>query len=328
MGKKAYIGIDVGNYDTKTVNTTTTSGFKSYPKAPFGADEVITFQDTIYVPTLDRFSYVKDKTIDDRCFILTLYGIAKELVSRVKGGKEKENKIAIQKEISAYTDLYLGVGLPPSHMASLSEKLESYYYDNFKGGVSFNYNEIEFNLNLKKLLIYPQDYAAVATYQPKNPEFITRKFKDYYAIDIGGYTVDVVPIHNGRPVVDGCTSLDRGILKMFDEIESAINRDYGYTIDASTIESVLKNEVTICAEEEIVAINNLAKNWCDDIINKLREKGLEFSSKPVVFLGGGSKLFKKYIKANKLIRACDFITNPRANAIGYEKLLKFECSNL
>lgn len=323
MGKKTFIGIDVGNYDTKTVNTTTTSGFKSYPKAPFGADKVIAFNGNIYVPTLERFSYVKDKTLDDRCFVLSLFGIAEEMISRVK---DKSSPASVQKEISAFSDLYLGVGLPPSHMASLSEKLVKYYEDKFSTGITFAYNDIEFHLILKKVLVYPQDYAAVITYKPKTPEFITKRFKDYYAVDIGGFTVDVMPLHNGKPVVDGCISLDLGVLKMFSQIESDINRDFGYSIDASTIESVLKDEDTICSEEEIAVINKIAKTWCDDIINKLREGGLEFNSKPVVFLGGGSKLFKKYIKANKLIRACDFILNPRANAIGYEKLLKFECS--
>lgn len=322
MGKRAYIGIDVGNYDTKTVNTTTTSGYKAYPKAPFGAVDVVTFNGKIYVPTLERFSYVKDKTIDDRCFILSLYGIAKELVARSK----EKTKESLQKEISLYSDLYLGVGLPPSHMASLSEKLKVYYEERFKNNITFEYNDIKFSLCLKEVLVYPQDYAAVVTYQPKTTDFITKKYKDYYAIDIGGFTVDVVPIHGGRPVVDGCISLDLGILKMFNEIENAINRDFGYSIDASTIESVLKGEETICSDDEIRVINELAKNWCDDIINKLREGGLEFNSKPVVFLGGGSKLFRNYLKKNKLIRACDFISNPRANAIGYEKLLKIECS--
>lgn len=325
MGKKAYIGIDVGNYDTKSANTTTTSGFKTYPKVPYGAVDVITVNNHTYVPTLERFPYVKDKTIDDRCFILTLYGIAKELVDRCK---DKDNDLAVKKEIEAYTDLYLGVGLPPSHMASLSENLKNYYNDKFRDGIDFIYNGIKFKLNLKQVCIYPQDYAAVVTYKPKNPDFISNKFKDYYAIDIGGYTVDVVPIHVGKPVVDGCVSLDLGVLKMFDEIENVINRDFGYTIDASTIESVLKDEVTICSPEEIEVIKRIAKEWCDNTINKLREKGLEFNSKPVIFLGGGSKLFRKFIKENKLIRACDFITNPRANAVGYEKLLKAECRNL
>ncbi|MBE6021868.1 MAG: ParM/StbA family protein [Cellulosilyticum sp.] len=325
MGKKAYIGIDVGNYDTKSANTTTTSGYKAYPKAPFGAIDVITVNNHTYVPTLERFPYVKDKTTDDRCFILTLYGIAKELVDRCK---DKNDDLAVKKEIEAYSDLYLGVGLPPSHMASLSENLKNYYKEKFEGGIEFIYNDIKFKFNLKQVCIYPQDYAAVVTYKPKNPDFVSNKFKDYYAIDIGGYTVDVVPIHVGKPVVDGCVSLDLGVLKMFDEIENVINRDFGYTIDASTIESVLKDEVTICSAEEIAVIKKMAREWCDNIINKLREKGLEFNSKPVIFLGGGSKLFRKFIKENKLIRLCDFITNPRANAVGYEKLLKAECRNL
>ena len=320
--KNFVTGVDVGNYDTKTPNDTTNSGYKVYQAVPYGADEVLTYNGNVYVPTLNRFPYVKDKTVDERCFMLTLIGIAKEILDTVK--PDGKTDAEIQKEISEYTDLYLGVGLPPLHMSTLSEKLIEYYKKRFGENVSFNYKGYDYSLNLKVIRCYPQDFAAVMTHTPKNDNFITKKFKTYYAIDIGGYTVDVVPIHDGRPQVEGCRSLDMGVLKMYSKITDDMNRNFGISITYDKIEDVLRGEPTILSDAEIIFIHNAAQAWLDEIINRLREDGLEFDSNPVVFIGGGSKLFKKYIKANKIIRACDFITNPRANALGYKKLLMME----
>ncbi len=316
--KSVFIGVDVGNSDTKTPHKSTTSGYKKYAKVPYGAEEVLTYNNSVYVPTLTRFSYVKDKTADEKCFILTLIAIAKEIYSSIKvEGKTKEE---VQDEISKYTDLYLGVGLPPAHMATLSENLVKYYEQNFSDKIDFNYEGYDFSLSLKKLGVYPQDYAAVLAFNAKE-DFITRKYKTYYAIDIGGYTVDVVPIHLNRPQVEGCKSLELGILKMYSHIASDMNRDFGINVEYDKIEDVLRGEATIFNEEEVAFINNAAQAWTDSIINHLREDGLEFNSNPVVFLGGGSKLLKKNIKNNKLIRLCDFISDPKANAKGYRKIL-------
>lgn len=318
MAKKIYIGLDVGNYDTKTQNTSTNSGYKEYVKKPYGADEVLYFNGTYYVPTIQRFSYTRDKTVNSKCLVLSLFGIAKEFLASIKDEKNK------QKSISEITNLYLGVGLPPAHMSSLSEKLDAYYRDAFKNGIEFEYNDYKFNINLEEIKIYPQDYAAVATYNSKRDDFITRKFKNYYAIDIGGYTVDIVPIHKSRPVVEGCDSLDRGILKMYGQIVADANRELGVTIDETNIEDVLLGEATCLKQNVIELINADAQQWLDEIISKLSENGLQFDSYPVVFLGGGSKLFKKYIKENTTIEYYDFISDPKANAKGYRKLLLAE----
>lgn len=318
LKKSFYVGLDVGNYSTKTSNTTTTSGYKQYAEKPYGAANILKYDGVYYVPTLKPLSYLKDKTSNDRCLILSLLGIAQEILLAAKNEKD------VQAAITDVTDLYLGVGLPPAHMSSLSENLENYYMNHFKNGITFEYNGYNFSLTLKGLKIYPQDYAAVAVYNPKRDDFITKKFKNYYAIDIGGYTIDVVPIHSKKPVVEGCKSLERGVLKMYDQIASDINRDLGQNVDETNIEDVLRGEATCLSEETISAINKYAQSWLDEIANKLNEDGLNFDSYPVVFLGGGSKLFRKYIKANPLIKYFDFISDPRANAKGYKKLLMAE----
>lgn len=51
---KINIGLDVGNFDTKTSERTkTASGFSSYSKKPFAIDECLKVNDIFYVPESD-----------------------------------------------------------------------------------------------------------------------------------------------------------------------------------------------------------------------------------------------------------------------------------
>lgn len=325
MGKSIILGVDVGNSDTKTQNTTTNSGFCDYAQPPYGASEILFYNGRYYVPTFEKFPYVKDKTENDHCFILTLFGIAKEILYTINKSGIKEAD-AVQEKVSKYTHVDLGIGLPPSHLGTLADKTIKYYQEMFElcNGVSFSYQGYQFHIELRTIRLYPQDFAAAATYVPKRDDFLTKKFSTYYAIDIGGYTVDVVPIVKKMPDVKNCKSLELGVLKMFDEIIGSVDREYGITLTPDIIEDVLQGENTILESDVEKSINDLAADWVVLILNTLRQKGLEFNTYPVLFLGGGSCLFRKRILACGMIRSCDFIQNPRANAAGYKKLLEIQ----
>ncbi len=100
-------------------------------------------------------------------------------------------------------------------------------------------------------------------------------------------------------------------------------------ITIADIEAVFANPTVLYYEtytgQDIVdMVNNLAREWSEKIINQLRREGLVFEVNPVVFMGGGSRLLRKQLKGNRLVKACDFIANPRANADGYKKLMEVE----
>ena len=44
------LGLDLGNYYTKTSHTSVSSGFSSYGRLPFGADEYLMFGNNYYIP--------------------------------------------------------------------------------------------------------------------------------------------------------------------------------------------------------------------------------------------------------------------------------------
>ena len=73
------IAIDHGNYAIKTPNYTFVSGLAEHTVRPPLADELMEYAGRFWTLTSKRLSYMRDKTQDERYFILTLFAIAKEL---------------------------------------------------------------------------------------------------------------------------------------------------------------------------------------------------------------------------------------------------------
>ncbi len=88
---KINIGLDVGNFDTKTSERTRKQRADSHhiQKKPFAIDECLKVNDIFYVPESDRFPYTKDKTENENLFILSLLGISKEILSRATSVDQK-----------------------------------------------------------------------------------------------------------------------------------------------------------------------------------------------------------------------------------------------
>ena len=98
------IGVDHGNKQIKTVHCAPfVSGLQQSMTRPFGPS--LQYGGNYYTLSNERIPYRKDKTGDDRFFILTLIAIAEELTAR--GVDEKE-----------LYHIQLPVGLPPAHFGS------------------------------------------------------------------------------------------------------------------------------------------------------------------------------------------------------------------
>ena len=53
---------------------------------------------------------------------------------------------------------------------------------------------------------------------------------------------------------------------------------------------------------------------------KLRELQVDLRANPAIFIGGGSILFRSFVEESPLVAHADFVTDPKANAIGYGML--------
>ena len=73
------IAIDHGNYAIKTPHHSFVSGLSEHTVKPPMSDEILEYDGRYWTTSGKRLSYMRDKTQDDRYFILTLFAIAKEL---------------------------------------------------------------------------------------------------------------------------------------------------------------------------------------------------------------------------------------------------------
>ena len=144
------ISVDHGNKSIKTPNALFTSGLIVSEGLQGFKTDYICWNNKYYTLTEQRIAYLRDKTEDERFYVLTLFAIAKELERR----KVPETLDPI--------DITLLVGLPPAHYEQLHSRFEQYFLRR-REIVDFEYNGKYYSIRVSKVLIYPQAFAAAVT---------------------------------------------------------------------------------------------------------------------------------------------------------------------
>lgn len=191
------IAIDHGNYAIKTPHHSFVSGLSEHTVKPPMADEILEYDGRYWTTSGKRLSYMRDKTQDERYFILTLFAIAKELEDTGR--------------YSPVEQIQLAVGLPPEHYGVLKDKFARYFKRD--GIIKFVYKDKPYSIMIDKVMVFPQAYAAVV---PKSSMVVN--MLRVFVVDIGGYTTDVLLLKNGKPDLQFCRSLETGIITMNNEI--------------------------------------------------------------------------------------------------------------
>lgn len=298
--------IDHGNYAVKTQSDSFIAGLAEYSVRPPLAEHVIEFEGSFWTLTGSRISYMRDKTKDDRYFVLTLFAIARELCARG--------------ELTPYADVDLALGLPPEHFSALKDKFAGYFK---RTGVKFAYNGTPICLTIRRVFVYPQAYAAVV---PHSRTLLSTQ--RMFIVDIGGYTTDVLLLRNAKPDLQFCRSLELGVITMNNDIIGKVGALHDMKIEEDHITAVIQGQETILPDDVKKTICESAARHADTILNKLRELQVDLRSNPVIFIGGGAVLFKEYIENSPMVVKSDFILDPKANAIGYGMLAAAQLQKL
>jgi plasmid segregation protein ParM len=300
------IAIDHGNYAVKTPHFSFISGLTEHTVKPPMAEEVLEYNGKYWSLTGQRLPYMRDKTRDDRYFILSLFAIAKELSAAGAN--------------TAFEQIDLAVGLPPEHYGMLRERFAQ-YFRRF-GTVNFAYNNRPMSIVIRNVFVYPQAYAAVV---PQSGQLL--KTLRMFIVDIGGYTTDVLLLRNGKPDLQFCRSLESGVITMNNDIIGKISAQHDMRIEDEHISAVLSGQDTILPDDVKQTICGATKLHAQDILNQLRELQVDLRSNPAVFIGGGSLLLKLFLEASPLVAKADFVESPNANALGYEMLGRVQLSH-
>lgn len=289
--------IDHGNSAIKTPNFVFTSGLTDYPVKPPVEMDVLEFGGSYWTLSGERIPYMRDKTKDDRFFVLTLFAIAKEL----------QRMNVLQPLVEAE----LAVGLPPEHY-ELRNRFAEYFK---RGNVKFVFNGIPVCLMIRQILVYPQAYAAVVPQAQ-----VIRQNPRTFVVDIGGFTTDVLLLRGIQPDMQVCRSLEMGVIPMSNGIIGRVSALHDIMIDEGHIADVIQGRPTILPDDVQETIRSTVKSYAAGILDKLRELQVDLRATPAVFMGGGAALFRPFLEESPQVAKVEFITDSKANAIGYGML--------
>lgn len=295
------ISIDHGNKQIKTIHKTFTSGLcESDTRPPFGRD-VLFFHDKYYTLSDQRIPYMRDKTDDERFFILTLFAIGFELRLLLPA----ESPVNIQ----------LCVGLPPAHYGTLYKKFEQYFLD--RGVLDFQIDGTPYSIHITGTVCFPQAYAAAMPVFQK-----LRQLPKAIIVDIGGFTADYLQIKYGEANLSVCDSLENGVIVLYNRIRSKINADFDMLLEESDIDAILMDKAQEYDEAVCRIVREQAQLFIDDLAGKLRERMIDLRTSKTVFVGGGSILLRKQIETCGKIGSALFVDELSANTRGYELLYR------
>lgn len=297
------ISIDHGNKQIKTIHCVPfTSGLTESDVRPYGKD-VVKYRGKYYQISDQRIPYHRDKTEDDRFFILTLFAIAGEIE-------------ATESYTSSIIRVRLAVGLPPAHYGAQRKAFLRYFSG--RGAIAFTYHGKPCSIYIEDVACFPQSYAAAVTMLDK-----LQSIPRALVLDIGGFTADYLQIKKGEGDLSACDSLENGVILLYNKIRSRVSAEQDILLDEAEVDAVLMGRNTHLGQEVVQLVERQAQEFVDDLFSTLRERQLEVKSGPVVFVGGGSILLRRQIEGTGKIPHPIFVEDICANAKGYELLYRF-----
>ena len=289
------IAIDHGWSHIKTRSTVFVSGVEENVSPTF-FDNVLEYNGKFYNIGGNRIEVKNTKVDNNDFYLLTLAAIAKELKNR------------------NLTDanVYLAVGLPLTRFGEEKQAFIDYLKKDKE--VTFKYAEKEYHITIEKVSVFPQCYAAVA-------DMIPTFARKAVVIDIGSWTVDIMPVVNKQPDDQRCSSLPKGIITCMREMNRACVRRFNYELDESDIEHYIRYHQIDGIPKDVVALmDNFLAKYAEMIIRSLKEMEINIQTTPIYFVGGGAVVMKNYGGLN--LQNVYYKQDVKSNAKGFEILAK------
>lgn len=287
------IGVDHGWSMVKTATQVFPTGVKEIANEPPMRNDIIEYDGKFYSVGERRLEVRAGKTENDNFYILTLAAIAKELKKR--GMYE--------------ASIYLAVGLPISRFSDEKKDFIDYLYKDKE--ISFRFEDDFFKVKIVHVAVFPQCYAAVASK-------ITEFNQKVIIVDIGSWTIDIMPIENKKPVNGECISLQNGLIPCMRSINEKCYRLYNTEIDESLIQHYMRYGNVELDDEYANLMKEELERYADSVYNSLREYKINLKTTKIIFVGGGAAVMKNFGKIQQ--KNISYILDVKANAKGFEYL--------
>lgn len=288
------IGVDHGWANMKTSNEIFVSGIKEITTEPALYDNVLEYKGKYYKIGGKRLEVKKTKVEDENYYLLTLAAIAKELERK---GLQCAN-------------VFLAVGLPLTRFGAKQDFID---YLSKNRQVTFRFEKRTYNINIFRVSVFPQCYAAVT-------EQISDYIRKRVVVDIGSWTIDIMPIEDKSPDESRCRTVNEGLLTCMRTIKDECIRQLNGTIEESDIKQVMMYGTSDIDSRYYTIIETEIKRFVAEISNKLIEYGYNLETTPITFVGGGATVMRLF--GNLKQSNIQYIEDVKANAKGYEYLAK------
>jgi plasmid segregation protein ParM len=161
--------------------------------------------------------------------------------------------------------------------------------------------------------VFAQGHAALCRYYPK-----LREYRSITLVDIGGYTVDILTVHNFRLERSSCASLRTGTITLYNRIQDILRKN-NILLSDELVTDAIRGRIQHADSALIRTVTDQAVEvYCKELLNALRERGLDLRL-PTVFAGGGAELLESRLYRSDLNTVA--VLNRFANADGYRLLL-------
>lgn len=287
------IGIDHGWSNCKTVSQVFVTGVKEITTEPALFDNVLEYKDKYYKVGGFRQEVKDTKTEDDSFYLLTLAAVGKELKRR--GLTEAR--------------VFLAVGLPLTRFGS--EKADFIKYLTKEKDVEFLYENVKYSIFIENAAVFPQCYAAVA-------DKLQNFAKKTLIVDIGSWTIDMMPVIDRAPDESKCVTIPRGLITCMRSINEQCVRQLNGELDESYIQEIMRTGRCEIDRKYYEIAKTEIESFCEKVYNSIREYGYNLSTTPIVFVGGGAAVMKNFGGLNQ--NNISYILDIKANARGYEQL--------
>lgn len=206
--KLEVIGIDHGWSMMKTISQVFVTGVKEITTTPALFGDVLEYEGKFYKVGTVRQEVKDTKVEDDSFYLLTLAAVAKEL---------KRRGLAEAK-------VFLAVGLPLTRFGAEKNDFIKYLTKNKR--VSFKYENEPYYIEIDDVAVFPQCYAAVV-------DKIPTMAKKTLIVDIGSWTIDIMPVINKSPDESKCVTIPKGLITCMRSInEQCVRQLYTNILDA------------------------------------------------------------------------------------------------
>lgn len=285
-------GIDHGFSTIKTAHFVFENGVKELGGEASLLTNTMLLNGRYYKVGEGRLPLKDTKVEDEDYFLLTLAAIAKEMdYYRLRD-----------------TEVCIAAGLPFTRFGQEKNEFKEYLNP---GNLEFQYNGKKYHIQCREISLYPQCYAAVSNRLGKLPA-------ELLIVDIGSKTVDIIHTRKHIPVESDCITIPSALIRCMSDINNVVYRKTNRTLTEEQIQQVMRYGNAPYSDKMVQIVKDELAVFAKGIEATLKEYGFDPEMTPVVYVGGGAGVMKRF--GSIFGKHIMHIEDVKANAIGYEYL--------